>query len=436
MDGGGLHGEAGRMDLNDIGDRAAAPQFYAPGSRPGASPVYHSRAQLPFSLVLRVGLNATALALPRTGIGNYIVHLAAALGARSDVELHAFEGAGWRVSAQPPPDAPAAGTSAKIRAVLKPLDPFKRRLRRVIQQHRFARGARTLSLDLYHEPNYVPIESDLPLVTTIHDLSWIRYPGMHPADRVRWLEHSMPRAVDRAAAILVDSDFTRSEVIAQFRCPAERVHTAHLGVAGEFHPRTSEQTCDALAPFGLTHGGYVLNVGTIEPRKNLGHVLDAYLGLPAGLRKRYPLVVAGARGWRAAAIEKRLHTLDASSELRFLGRVDHDALAPLYAGAAAFVFPSLYEGFGLPPLEAMASGVPVLASNRASIPEVVGDGAVLVDPDSPEETSKRLQALLEDAAMRADLGRRGVERARAFTWDACAARTLVAYRAALQAAGR
>src|SRR6185295_16413618 len=151
-------------------------------------------------------------------------------------------------------------------------------------------------------------------------------------------------------------------------------------VAEAFRPRVAGQTVASLQALGITHGCYLLTVGTIEPRKNVGHVLDAYAGLPARLRSRYPLVVAGAVGWRAKTLERQLQALASRGEIRFLGRVADDDLPFLYAGAAAFVFPSLYEGFGLPPLEAMASGVPVLVSDRASLPEVMSDAGIRLDP--------------------------------------------------------
>jgi glycosyltransferase involved in cell wall biosynthesis len=380
-------------------------------------------------MALRVSFNATPLLSPLTGIGNYIVHLGAALAASGDVDAYSFYGHRWR---HEPPCVLASGPRGRkrqwMRDAIKPLVPFKRELRQAQQQLLFARGLRRYAIGLYHEPNYIPIRYDVPVVTTIHDLSWLRYPGMHPADRIRWLERAMPRALARTAAILVDSEFVRQEVLATFGIDPVRVHTAYLGVSPAFRPRSDVETRATLGALDLVHGEYVLAVGTIEPRKNVKHVLDAYARLPEAMRKRYPLVIAGAKGWRAADLESELRALVERGLIRFLGYVADDDLPLLYAGAAAFVFASIYEGFGLPPLEAMASGVPVLVAERAALPEVTGDAALKLDPARPDETARTLASMLDDRALHDDFARRGLERAADFTWEACAHATLRVYR--------
>lgn len=383
-------------------------------------------------MALRVGFNATPLAAPLTGIGNYIVHLGAALSAGGEVDLYSFYGNRW-VHETPRPGTGGARASfaRRMRDLAKPWIPFKRGLSQARQRLTFGRGVRRHGIELYHEPNYVALPTAVPSVTTIHDLSWLRYPETHPRDRVRWLERAMPGTLSRVAAVLVDSEFVRNEVLAAFGVDASRIHVVPLGVAEAFRPRVAGETAPSLQALGLTHGRYVLTVGTIEPRKNVGHVLDAYACLPARLRSRHPLVVAGAGGWRAKTLERQLQALASRGEIRFLGRVADDDLPGLYAGAAAFVFPSLYEGFGLPPLEAMASGVPVLVSDRASMPEIAGGAAMLLDPGQPERTAACLEAVLEDADRRAAMVERGLRRAAAFTWEACAAKTLDVYRAVL-----
>ena len=380
-------------------------------------------------MALRVGFNATPLLAPLTGIGNYIVRLGAALAASGETDLYAFYGRRWRHEAPTVPGGRRNRHSTRaLIDVIKPLVPLRRELRQAQQQFAFARGLRRHAIDVYHEPNYVPIGYDVPVVVSVHDLSWLRYPQTHPRDRVRWLERGMPRVVERAAAIIVDSEFVRQEVLASLGVAPGRVHAIHLGVSQEFRPRSEAEARAVLQALDLAHGEYVLSVGTIEPRKNVGHVLAAYARLPEALRARYPLVIAGARGWRAADLERDLNALAEDGRIRFLGDVPDADLPALYSGAAVFVFASKYEGFGLPPLEAMASGVPVLVSDRASLPEVVGDAARLIDPEQPEDTARGLEELLEDSDARSLLARRGIERAARFTWDACARATLAVYR--------
>ena len=381
-------------------------------------------------MTLRVAFNATPLLSPLTGIGNYIVELGAALAATGTVDAYSFYRYRWRHEAPNPPPEQFPLTSAVVQQI-KPWLPFRGALRVAAQQMGFSRGLREHRIDLYHEQNYVPLRYDVPTVITIHDLSWLHYPETHPADRVRWLMRGMPRAVERARAILVDSHFVRAEVIERLGVAPEKVFTAHLGVSKVYRQRTEAETACTLQPMGLRHGNYLLTVGTIEPRKNVAHVLEAFAQIPSAIRERFPLVVAGARGWRSSDIMGRLRRLADNGQIRFLGHVGRSALPNLYAGAASFVFPSLYEGFGLPPLEAMACGVPVIASNRASLPEIMGGAGQTIEPDDPGSTAEQIQCLLDDPATRAAMGQRGVERAAGFTWDACAAVTRRVYDAAV-----
>ena len=383
-------------------------------------------------MALRVAFNATSLVSPLTGVGTYIVRLGAALAKTGEVDSYSFYSYRWRHES---PSLHASGARRRaaraLRDAIKPVVPWGRELRALQQNRSFMRGFRRNAIELYHEPNYVPVSCDVPFVTTVHDLSWLRYPEMHPRSRVRWLERGLPRALERASAILVDSDFVRREVLTTFPVDARRVHAAHLGVSPNFRPRAASETRSTLQTLGLVHGEYLLTVGTLEPRKNVGHVVSAYARLPARLRGRYPLVVAGAKGWRAGRLERELRALARDGAIRLLGAVPGDDLPHLYAGAAAFVFASLYEGFGLPPLEAMASGVPLLLSNRASLPEIAGGAAVMFEPDHLDDTAAKLETLLEDSNASSELVRLGLGRAAAFTWEACAQSTLRAFRAAL-----
>jgi alpha-1,3-rhamnosyl/mannosyltransferase len=236
-----------------------------------------------------------------------------------------------------------------------------------------------------------------------------------------------------ADAIITDSQFVRREAIELFSLDPVRVHAIPLGVDESFRPRSKAETEIVLADHHLRHGGYLLALATLEPRKNLERLLDAYEQLNAALRKAYPLVLAGATGWHTNRLVKRINALAARGEAHRLGFVSEDALPCLLAGARALAFPSIYEGFGLPPLEAMASGVPVVASQAASIPEVTGDAALLVQPEDTIGLKQALERALVDEVWRSGAIERGLLRAQQFSWQRCVDATVQVYR---QVAGK
>jgi glycosyltransferase involved in cell wall biosynthesis len=220
-------------------------------------------------------------------------------------------------------------------------------------------------------------------------------------------------ALRRAAALLCISEATRSDLVARFPRAAGRAHVVPLGADPRF---ASAQRDPAVEERHGLDRPYVLAVGTLEPRKNLERLIAAWRGLDG----THALALVGPRGWE----EERIVEAARAGDVRLLGRVSDEDLAALYAGCACFAYPSLYEGFGLPVLEAMAAGAPVLTSNVSSLPEVAGDAALLVDPLDTEALRAGLERLLSDEALRADLAARGRERAALFTWDRTAAATL------------
>lgn len=374
---------------------------------------------------IRIALNAWSLLSPHTGIASYTRNLALALEGSGAVNLRYFYGHGWSDELRTTP-MPGMGT---VKSWVKKIVPRPYALMRFVQQQRFDMGVRRQACDLYHEPSFLPFRFDGPTVITIHDLSPLRFPETHPEQRVREFSEQLPKAIDRAARIIVDAESVRQEIMTTFGVPPERVQAIHLGVSAEYRPRSPSEMAPVLERHQLVPGGYLLAVGTLEPRKNLLRTIDAYTGLPQKLRSSTPLVIAGMRGWLAQDLESRIRQYEQRGEVRWLGYVPADELPLLYSGAAMLVYPSLYEGFGLPVLEAMASGIPVITSNRASLPEVAGDVGVMINPEDFGELRTHMQRLLEDRAEAGRLGRLGIERARLFTWQACADKTLAVYRA-------
>lgn len=282
---------------------------------------------------------------------------------------------------------------------------------------------------LYHEPNFVLRPFAGPAITTIHDLGWLHYPAFVERVTLRLLEQGMPGTIERAERIITVSNFVAGEVEQVLGVERDRISVTPLGVSPDYHPRPARATQPMLEEtYGLCHGGFLLSVSTLDPRKNLAGLVAAFSRLPAALQRRFPLILVGSPGWGDALSVVDTYPLERSGLLRRLGYVPDAHLPLLYAGAAALAMPSLYEGFGLPVLEAMASGIPVLTSDRGAMLEVAGDAALLVDPEDDEALRDGLHRLLDDAHLRRVLRERGLARAERFTWDETFEATLAAYR--------
>lgn len=285
---------------------------------------------------------------------------------------------------------------------------------------------------VFHEPNFVPSARELPVVTTVPDLAHVRYPQFCLPARLEWLRTQLAESLRRSQVIVAISEFTKRELLQVFpRLHPERVFVTPLGVDGQvFRPQADAPGDQEVRRRWQLPSQFLLYVGTLEPRKNLLGLLQAYRLLPRELRREFPLVLAGMRGWSLDELDGSLDALEAEGSLRQLGYVPASDLPALYRAASVFCFPSFYEGFGLPPLEAAACGTPVLASDVAALPEVLGDAACYADPHEPPQIAGELRRLLDDAALRSRLGAAGARRAANFTWRRCAEATLSAYRAA------
>jgi alpha-1,3-rhamnosyl/mannosyltransferase len=373
---------------------------------------------------MRVAFNATALLSPLTGIGQYGFQLAKNLATLPGLDLDYFYGAFWDNNLK---DDGVTGSAAAALPWLRRHIPYSYELRRWVQNNRFARYAKPSRFDLYHEPNILPLRFDGPTVVTVHDLSWIRYPETHPVERVRAMNRYFEAGLEQASAVITDAQSVKQELLETFGLSPDFVTAIPLGVDATFAPQDAAQSRYARDKHGLAHGRYFLAVGTLEPRKNLSTALLAYQQLPADLRAQYPLVLIGMKGWHTSALERQMAPLLQAGQVRQLGYVSRADLVSLMAGARALIYPSVYEGFGLPPLEAMACATPVICSNASSLPEVVGDAGIMVDAMDDVALSLAMRRLADDEACWLELKHRSLRRAQQFTWAACADKTLAVY---------
>lgn len=371
---------------------------------------------------MRIGIDYTPATEEGAGIGRFTHELVAALVAEDETNeyvLMAPRNAAppdWLASSRGARWAPLP-MSAHMAAVLW------QRLRLPAPVEWF-----TGPIDLFHATDYVlpPLRSAKGLVT-IHDLSFLRYPEYADPHLVHYLAEAVPRAVTRATLVLTDSEATREDVVTYLHLPPEKVSVVYGGVSEAFRPIQEQEALEETRDRYALPPEYLLSIGRLEPRKNLPGLLRAYRMLLDRGQTSLPLAIGGGKGWGYEPIFQAVEDLELKDSVRFLGYVQEQDLPPLLSGAATFVYPSFYEGFGLPPLEAMACGTPVVASNSSCLPEVLGDAALLVPPDETEALAEAIALLLSDEALRRDLRERGLERARRFSWTAAARQLLAAY---------
>ncbi|MET0650654.1 MAG: glycosyltransferase family 1 protein [Pyrinomonadaceae bacterium] len=285
-------------------------------------------------------------------------------------------------------------------------------------------------VDLLHVQYTAPPLAPCPVVTTIHDLSFEHIPETFKRRSRVQLRLTVRATARRAAHVIAPSEFTRRDLVETYGLDPGRVTAIPLAVAPHFRPVEDAGELERVrARYGIA-GEYVLAVGSIQPRKNLARLVRAYSALRRGRgRSNLPqLVLVGKKAWLYGDTLRAIEEENLGESVLLTGYVSEGDLPALYTGALLFAYPSFYEGFGLPPLEAMSCGAPVLTGNLTSLPEVVGDAGLTVDPFDPDALAGGLARLIDDDALRADLRRRGLERARHFDWRDTARMTLQVYR--------
>jgi glycosyltransferase involved in cell wall biosynthesis len=293
-----------------------------------------------------------------------------------------------------------------------------------------ARAGRRWRADLLHVQYVRPLTSDVPVVNTIHDISFERFPRFFRPTTLARLRTLVPWSGRHSAAVVTVSEFSRQDLLERYRLNPEAVFVTPAAADPQFRPVPAPEASQVVRSLGLPDR-FILSVGDIQPRKNLPRLFAAYdLLLQRGMDVP-DLVVVGKRAWLNSGAFGSVARHRLEKRIRFTGYVAGEALPALYSSADAFVYPSLFEGFGLPILEALACGAPTITSNVSSMPEVAGDAALLVNPESVEELADGIERVLGDSGLRADLVARGHARAGEFSWARTASRTVEAYAYAL-----
>lgn len=383
---------------------------------------------------MRIGINGYFLREPWTGMGQHLTHLLAALDALTDGEeqytllVPRFPG--------DPPATPPAGLSRRFSIVEGAVGPRQLPVQLAKlwwEQAGVVLAGRRARIDLLHSPYWTnPLWCPWPTVVTVHDVIQLVLPEYTMLARQRVYFGLVTRALRRATEIITVSECSRQDLVRTVGVPIQRVHVVENAISESLAPVTDATALAALrAKYGLGER-FVLYLGANDLRKNLDRLIRAYAALPAPLRDAHQLVIAG-RQWPTdhplyPDPKRVVQELGLGERVVFTGGIPEEEKAPLLSAATVFAFPSLYEGFGLPVLEAMACGTPVLTANTSSLLEVVGDAAVTVDPASVTAITAGLAALLESPERRADLAARGIQRAAGYRWSSVAERTVEVYR--------
>jgi glycosyltransferase involved in cell wall biosynthesis len=375
---------------------------------------------------LRIGFDARLVYYQQAGIGQYILQLLQGLARISNP----FQLPSRQNQVE---SAHELWVFRSRKAPALQLPPWVRQARLwTPSHHRFESTALIAELTgkrlaLLHSPDFIPpFGGRFRSVITIHDLNFVHFPQFLTPESARYYGQ-IHRAVERADHILTDSNWTRDDVINFLEASPERVTTVYLAAAPVYRPITDRREVRrAVQRYGLPPE-FIIFVGTLEPRKNVPTLLKAFRQL-LDRGYRIHLAIVGRRGWLYEDVFSTVDELKLSESVHFMENVPDADLARLYNAARCLTLPSYYEGFGLPPLEAMACGTPVVVSDRSSLPEVVGDAGLLIDPDSPEDLSTALGDLLDDSALQASLSQRGLARSSEFSWAKAAHQTMAIYR--------
>jgi len=375
---------------------------------------------------VKVILSVEPIRFPLTGIGRYTWELAHALSQEKEiVDLKFFAGRHFLE------DIPQAGDEDNKNYTIKKLvqnNYIATELYRLVSPILKKKILSNFREHLYHGPNFYLPPFPGKKIATFHDLSPFTWSKCFPKNRVHFMQKELLKTLRTADALLTDSEYTRLELAKNFNWPLSKIYTVPLAYSNEFKIRNIIECQNILKHYNLIYKKFSLYVGTLEPRKNLITLFNAYSRLSLSLRQTNPLILSGYQGWNNEDIMAKIEQGQREGWVKYLGYLPAADLPYLYSAAKLFCFPSRYEGFGLPVLEAMASGTPVFCSNSSSLPEVVGNAAAMCSPDDVDQMTYLLSECLQNSEWQQQAIKRGIIQAKQFSWQKTAELTIDAYR--------
>ncbi|OGS18427.1 MAG: hypothetical protein A3J83_01025 [Elusimicrobia bacterium RIFOXYA2_FULL_40_6] len=365
---------------------------------------------------MRIGIDISTLAKHTGGINKYIVNLLkhlALIDSKNEYLLYSHKS----IVLQPPLNMP--------NFLMK---EHKNSHRIIWMEYNLPKAVNNDAVDVIHSPCYIiPLISKAPQVLTVHDMISSIYPTNFTLKHMIIYNTLVPLSIMKAKKIITDSESTKNDLMRILRVPEKKITTIHLGVDKVFCQIKDENKLAQIRKKYSIEGKFILSVGVLEPRKNIARLIESFNLLKKQNKIEHKLVIAGGKGWFYDSVYETAKKLGLENEIIFTGFVPDEDLPLLYNCADVFAFPSLYEGFGLPVLEAMACGVPVVASNNSSLSEISGDSAVLVNPYSIEEIAEAIKKVINNGPLRKNLIEKGLNRVKQFTWEETTRKTLAVY---------
>lgn len=385
---------------------------------------------MPSATFMKIGIDTSETTGEKTGVGYYTTHLVEALASIDSVNEYTLYPVFFDNF---PPTYSKATCPSQDNFALFGRNISRRKLTHLWHKSGMPKEKIFGPQDVFHSTTFsAPELTESALVVTLYDLSFWTHPQCHRPVNRRYCAERCCLAARRAQRLIAISEATKRDILKYLHVPEERVVVTPLAAHWRFKPvEDNWQRHETLMKYGLLTD-YIFSLGSLEPRKNLATLIRAYSTLPDRMRRTLQLAIAGAKGWKNSSLFSLIQELGLGDCVRILGYVPDDDLPALYGSASVFVYPSLYEGFGLPALEAMASGAPVIASNTSSLPEVVGTAGIQIDPGNVEALAQAILRVVAQPGLAEELRRKGLEQARRFSWRRTAEQTLQAYSEAVR----